>query len=66
MRIRYWRREAVQDCVYEVYEDFCEYETQTWVQVDTAVSSGRDLEPEGPGKPDWGSARRRPLRILHH
>jgi len=40
--------EAVQDCVYEVYEDFCEYETQTWVQVDTAVSSGRDLEPEWP------------------
>ncbi len=40
--------EAVQDCVYEVYDDYCEYETMTWVQVDTAVSSGRDLDPEWP------------------
>jgi ribosomal protein L40E len=38
--------EAVQECVYEVYDDYCEYETMTWVQVDTAVSSGRDLDPE--------------------
>jgi hypothetical protein len=40
--------EAVQDCVYEVYDDYCEYETMAWVQVDTLVASGNDTDPDWP------------------
>jgi hypothetical protein len=43
--------EAVQDCVYEVYDDYCEYEALAWVQVDTLVASGNDLDPDWP----WAS-----------
>lgn len=32
--------EVVQDCVYEVYEDYCRYETMAWVVVDTVTTRG--------------------------
>lgn len=40
--------EVVQDCTYEVYDDYCEYETLAWVVVDTATESGQDLQPFWP------------------
>jgi hypothetical protein len=40
--------EVVQDCSYEVYDNYCEYETLAWVVVDTATESGQNLEPIWP------------------
>ena len=40
--------EVVQDCTYEVYDDYCEYEAMEWVVVDTATEAGRNLEPFWP------------------
>lgn len=40
--------EAVQDCTYEVYDDYCEYTFMDWVAVDNAVASGTDLDPYWP------------------
>jgi ribosomal protein L40E len=40
--------EVVQDCVYEVYDDWCEYTVQDWVVVDTLVLTGNDLNPAWP------------------
>jgi len=40
--------EVVQDCVYEVYDDYCEYTAMTWVVVDTVTESGDDLSPYWP------------------
>ena len=40
--------EVVQDCVYEVYDDWCEYTVQDWVGVDTLVLTGNDLNPTWP------------------
>lgn len=40
--------EVVQDCTYEVYDDYCEYTTMAWVVVDTVTESGRDLSPAWP------------------
>ncbi|MFW5713334.1 MAG: double zinc ribbon domain-containing protein [Brevefilum sp.] len=40
--------EVVQDCTYEVYDDYCEYETMAWVVIDTATASGQDLDPYWP------------------
>jgi len=40
--------EVVQDCVYEVYDDWCEYTVQDWVVVDTLVLTGNDLNPTWP------------------
>ena len=40
--------EAVQDCVYEVYDDYCEYTVMDWVAVDTVVDSGNDNDPSWP------------------
>lgn len=34
--------EVVQDCVYEIYKDYCSYETQDWVLLDTLQTSGSD------------------------
>jgi len=40
--------EVVQDCTYEVYEEYCDYTTMEWVEVDTAVESGTNLNPVWP------------------
>ncbi len=40
--------EVVQDCVYEVYDDWCDYTVQGWQVVDTLTSSGYDLNPYWP------------------
>ncbi len=40
--------EVVQDCVYEVYDDWCEYVTQEWAVVDSVAVSGSDLNPTWP------------------
>ncbi len=40
--------EVVQDCTYEVYDEWCEYTAQEWHMVNTATSSGSDLNPAWP------------------
>ncbi len=40
--------EVVQDCVYELYEPYCEYSVLDWAVVDTAVLRGSDLRPVWP------------------
>lgn len=40
--------EVVQDCVYEVYDDFCTYTVMDWMEVDTITLSGDDLTPRWP------------------
>lgn len=40
--------QVVQDCVYQVYEDYCRYETQAWVVVDTVTTSGTDAYASWP------------------
>ena len=40
--------EVVQDCRYEVSEDWCKYTVMEWRAVDTAQNAGRDDEPEWP------------------
>ena len=40
--------EVVQDCVYEVYDDYCEYTAWEWTAISPAVANGFDLSPEWP------------------
>jgi hypothetical protein len=40
--------EVVQDCLYEVYDDYCSYTTMDWVAIDSVTESGTDLEPYWP------------------
>ena len=40
--------EVVQDCQYRVYEDFCQYQTEEWQQVETATVSGDNFEAYWP------------------
>jgi hypothetical protein len=40
--------EVVQDCVYEVYEDYCTYSAQEWQIVDEVTVTGSDLDPYWP------------------
>lgn len=40
--------EVVQDCVYEVYDDYCDYIIMDWVVVDTVTETGNDLDPFWP------------------
>jgi ribosomal protein L40E len=40
--------EAVQDCEYHVYEDWCEYTIQEWRISDEEVATGYDLNPKWP------------------
>ncbi|MGB4595499.1 MAG: zinc finger protein [Anaerolineaceae bacterium] len=37
-----------QDCIYQVYEDYCSYQTMTWTLIDTLAVSGSDLSPYWP------------------
>ncbi len=37
-----------QDCHYEVYDDYCSYNTMAWVPVETLVENGTDLSPYWP------------------
>jgi hypothetical protein len=40
--------EVVQECVYEVYDDYCDYTYMNWVVVSTAVEKGEDWNPVWP------------------
>ena len=40
--------EVVQDCVYEVYDDYCEYTAWEWVAIAPLTVSGHDLAPHWP------------------
>jgi predicted nucleic acid-binding Zn ribbon protein len=40
--------EALQDCTYQVYDDYCEYTTLAWTVVGRAVESGYDNRPYWP------------------
>ncbi len=39
---------VVQDCQYEIYDQFCNYTVQEWQAVDKATASGSDLSPAWP------------------
>lgn len=40
--------EVVQDCTYEVYDEYCDYTTMEWVVVETVVETGSNLNPYWP------------------
>jgi len=40
--------EVVQDCEYQVYDDYCSYMIDEWQVVDQVSSSGRNFAPEWP------------------
>jgi DNA-directed RNA polymerase subunit RPC12/RpoP len=40
--------EVVQDCVYEVYDSYCEYEVLQWAVVNQTSAAGVDLQPYWP------------------
>ena len=40
--------QVVQDCVYQVYENYCAYTSLEWVPIDTLSASGYDLNPYWP------------------
>ena len=40
--------QVVQDCVYEVYEDYCDYEIMDWVHVDTLTATGTNTNVAWP------------------
>jgi membrane protease subunit (stomatin/prohibitin family) len=39
---------VVQDCKYEVYDDWCKYTVNEWTEVDKATATGNDLRPQWP------------------
>ena len=43
--------EVVQDCEYEVYEEWCEYTVDEWQKVDEVSLSGNDFNPRWPTIP---------------
>jgi hypothetical protein len=49
--------EVVQDCVYEVHEEWCTYTDVRWEQVDVVTVTGDDLQPIWP-EVTLGSAQR--------
>lgn len=49
--------EVVQDCVYEVYADMCEYTVEEWQVVDQQTLSGRDHLPRWP-EPNLAAGQR--------
>jgi ribosomal protein L40E len=40
--------EVVQECVYEVYDDFCSYSVMDWTVTEMITVAGRDLDPYWP------------------
>lgn len=48
---------VVQDCVYHVYDDWCQYTVTEWRRVSTAVLTGSDLNPRWPGLTLAGNQR---------
>ncbi|MFQ5398937.1 MAG: zinc ribbon domain-containing protein [Anaerolineae bacterium] len=40
--------EVVQDCEYQVYDDWCAYTVDEWVEVDQVSASGNDINPHWP------------------
>jgi ribosomal protein L40E len=40
--------EVVQDCQYEIYQDYCSYTVEEWQQVDQIVSQGSEQRPSWP------------------
>jgi hypothetical protein len=49
--------EVVQDCLYEVYADYCSYTIDAWAPYDTVELQGVGLSPEWP-QPSISSAQR--------
>lgn len=49
--------EVVQDCQYEVYEDYCAYTVDEWRQVDVVTLQGSDLRPLWPNPQLAGEQR---------
>lgn len=49
--------EVVQECVFNVYQDFCEYTVNEWQEVDEVSVSGNDFDPYWP-EPDTGRNQR--------
>lgn len=49
--------EVVQECVYEVYDDYCEYTYMNWIVETTVVERGEDWNPVWP-EPDLDSDQR--------
>lgn len=39
---------VVQDCKYQIYDDYCSYTVREWKEVDRAEAHGSDLEPYWP------------------
>ncbi len=39
---------VVQDCKYQVYDDWCKYTVNEWTEVDKAIAQGNDLSPQWP------------------
>ncbi len=49
--------EVVQDCVYEVYGEWCDFTVLDWQAVDTLTASGNDLNPYWPSVSLTGDER---------
>ena len=49
--------EVVQDCTYEVYDNYCSYSGYAWSVVDEVTTSGSDLSPYWPN-PSLSSSQR--------
>lgn len=49
--------EVMQDCEYQVYDDYCQYTVQEWAVVDQFRSSGSDSRPAWPQYSLTGSQR---------
>ena len=57
--------EVVQDCVYEVYDDMCQYSALEWQAADQATAQGDDLFPAWP-LVDVSATRREGARSEHY
>ena len=50
--------EVVQDCVYEMYAEYCEYQVEQWVAVDQLSLTGQRSLPRNCRKPPLAAAQR--------